>query len=226
VVFFAVFLLATASGKTKDNQRPSCSILYRVVQEDTLGNFQEGLANTKNLKWADNGLRKKYPDVCYTPTDQESSKLQPRFEIVDSQPPAPVEVFLFISISPATYHGTRVATQTHTEDAPTSGTVTGTSGEEIGTYTGTTRTTSASSTAVPYSFEYGKFILIIETTGADGKPVPRHIFEQDGLYRTMYGVPLGGRGHHPVKALIEDAVKWLHAGGLDDTSQSVSGVTH
>jgi hypothetical protein len=37
----------------------------------------------------------------------------------------------------------------------------------------------------------------------------------------MYGVPLGGRGHHPVKALIEDAVKWLHAGGLEDPLQSV-----
>lgn len=64
-------------------------------------------------------------------------------------------------------------------------------------------------------------MLTIETFGADGKPVVRRKFQQDGIYRTMYGVPLGGRGHHPVKALIEDAVKWLHAGGLEDPLQSV-----
>jgi hypothetical protein len=43
---------------------------------------------------------------------------------------------------------------------------------------------------------------------------------QDGIYRTMYGIPLGGRGHHPEKALIEDAVKWMSAGGLSNPYQS------
>jgi hypothetical protein len=86
-------------------------------------------------------------------------------------------------------------------------------------YQGTQTTTS--STAVPYSFEYGKFMLTVETFGADGEPVVRRRFQQNGIYRTMYGVPLGGRGHHPAKALIEDAVKWIHAGGLDDPLQSV-----
>lgn len=108
---------------------------------------------------------------------------------------------------------------TNTETTPTSGTVTDTSTGETATYEGTQ--TSTSSTAVPYNFEYGKFMLTIETFGADGKPVVRRKFQQDGIYRTMYGVPLGGRGHHPVKALIEDAVKWLHAGGLEDPLQSV-----
>jgi hypothetical protein len=65
-------------------------------------------------------------------------------------------------------------------------------------------------------------MLTVETFGAEGKPVVRHRFQQNGIYNTMYGIPLGGRGHHPGKALIEDAVKWIHGGGLDDPLQSVN----
>ncbi|HSS98635.1 MAG TPA: hypothetical protein VLK33_16485 [Terriglobales bacterium] len=73
---------------------------------------------------------------------------------------------------------------------------------------------------MPYSVDYGKYTLTIETFGADGKPIVRHRFQQDGLYNTWAGIPMGGRGHHPVKALIEDAVKWIHSGGLEDSLQS------
>lgn len=59
---------------------------------------------------------------------------------------------------------------------------------------------------VPYSVEYGKFLLTIETLGEDGKPVVRHRFAQDGLYRTYFGFG-AGRGKHPQQALIEDAAK-------------------
>ena len=62
-------------------------------------------------------------------------------------------------------------------------------------------------------------MLTVETFDSDGKPVVRRRFQQNGIYRTMYGVPLGGRGHHPAKALIEDAVKWIHAGGLANSLQ-------
>ena len=79
---------------------------------------------------------------------------------------------------------------------------------------------TARSTAVPYSFEYGRFMLTIGTIGDDGKPITRYRFQHDGIYTRLYGIPLG-RGHHPVKALIEDAVKWIHAGGLDDSLQNV-----
>lgn len=89
---------------------------------------------------------------------------------------------------------------------------------ETATYEGTQ--TSTSSTAVPYSFEYGKYLLTVETFGEDSKPVVRRRFEQNGIYHTMHGVPLGGRGHHPAKALIEDAVKWIHEGGLNDPFQT------
>jgi hypothetical protein len=187
-----------AAAKNKDNGRPPCATTYAVIQEDKLGNVQQGISKSKDLKWADKDLEKKYPDVCYAAPDPS------------------VKTVFVITVAPATYNGTRFVTTTDT--TPTSGTVTDTSGQQVGTYEGTQ--TSTSSTAVPYSFEYGKFMLTVETFDADGKPVVRRRFQQNGIYRTMYGVPLGGRGHHPAKALIEDAVKWIHAGGLDDPLQS------
>ena len=187
-----------AAAKNKDNGRLPCATTYSVIQEDTLGNVRQGISKAKDLKWADKDLEKKYPDVCYAAPDPS------------------VKTVFVITVAPATYNGTRVVTSTDT--TPTSGTVTDTDGNTA-TYQGTQTTTS--STAVPYSFEYGKFMLTVETFGADGKPVVRRRFQQNGIYRTMYGVPLGGRGHHPAKALIEDAVKWIHAGGLDDPFQSV-----
>jgi len=197
-----LMLLATSVGaaaKHKDNGRPPCATTYSVIQEDKLGNVQQGISKSKDLKWADNDLEKKYPDVCYAAPDPS------------------VKTVFVITVAPATYQGTKVVTTTDT--TPTSGTVTDTSGQQVGTYEGTQ--TSTSSTAVPYSFEYGKFMLTVETLGADGKPIVRRRFQQNGIYRTMYGVPLGGRGHHPAKALIEDAVKWIHTGGLDDPLQGV-----
>jgi len=187
-----------AAAKNKDNGRPPCATTYSVIQEDTLGNVQQGISKSKDLKWADKDLEKKYPDVCYAAPDPS------------------VKTVFVITVAPATYNGTKVVTNTDT--TPTSGTVTDTDGNTA-TYQGTQTTTT--STAVPYSFEYGKFMLTVETFGADGKPVVRRRFQQNGIYRTMYGVPLGGRGHHPAKALIEDAVKWIHTGGLDDSLQSV-----
>ena len=187
-----------AAAKNKDNGRLPCATTYSVIQEDTLGNVRQGISKAKDLKWADKDLEKKYPDVCYAAPDPS------------------VKTVFVITVAPATYNGTRVVTSTDT--TPTSGTVTDTDGNTA-TYQGTQTTTS--STAVPYSFEYGKFMLTVETFGADGKPVVHRRFQQNGIYRTMYGVPLGGRGHHPAKALIEDAVKWIHTGGLDDPLQGV-----
>jgi hypothetical protein len=198
-LFLLLVAVSVEASKSKDNGRPSCATSYSVIQEDKLGNIQQGISKPKDVKWADRDLEKKYPDVCYVTPD-----------------PSVKTVFL-ITVTPETYHGTRV--QTDTSTTPTSGTVSDTSGQQVGTYEGTQ--TSSSSTAVPYSFEYGRFLLTVETFGADGKPVVRRKFEQKGIYHTMYGVPLGGRGHHPAKALIEDAVKWIHAGGLDDPLQSV-----
>ena len=178
--------------------RKPCAIVYTVIQRDTLGNVTKGISNPKNLKWADKDLQKKYPDVCYAMPDKS------------------VTTVFVITVTPATYHGTRV--ETDRETTPTSGTITDTSTGDTATYQGTQTTTS--STAVPYSFDYGVFTLTVETFGSDGKPVPRHRFQQKGIYHTYAGIPLGGRGHHPAKALIEDAAKWIHEGGLEDSFQS------
>jgi hypothetical protein len=195
--FLILLLLAVpvgAAAKKEDNGRPPCATTYSITQEDNLGNVQQGFTKPKNEKWADKDLVKKYPDVCYA-----------------SSNPTVKTVFV-ITVTPATYHGTRVVTDTQT--TPTSGTVRDSSTGETATYTGTQ--TSTSSAVVPYSVEYGKYMLTVETIGAEGNPVVRRRFEQDG----SAGASLGRRGH-PAKALVEDAVKWIHAGGLDDPLQTV-----
>jgi len=211
-ILMSILILLVAivvAAKDKGNGRPPCATTYSVIQEDKLGNVRQGLANPKNQKWATKDLEKKYPDVCYAAPDPS------------------VKTVFVITVVPATYHGTRVVTNSQTHETPTSGTVTDTTpgsstyGQQVGTYSGSETTTTTSSTAVPYSFEYGRFMLTVETFGDDGKPIARRRFEQNGIYNTMYGIPLGGRGHHPAKTLVEDAVKWIHAGGLDDPTQSV-----
>ena len=77
---------------------------------------------------------------------------------------------------------------------------------------GTVESTTTSSTAVPYSVEYGIYTLSVERRKGDGQFEVVHRFQQKGLYRVLYGIPLGGRGHHPVHAIIEDAAKWVNSG--------------
>ncbi len=203
VVFLAISMCA---AKDRSSQRPPCATTYSVITVDSLGNTDAKLSNPKILKWASKDLEKKYPDICYEDYGDPTTE------------PNPVKAFFVITVTPSTYHGTRIVTTSST--TPTSGSVidsapgSPTYGQQVGTYEG--KQTSTSSTAVPYSFDYGRFMLTIETLGSDGNPVVRRRFQQDGIYPTMAGIPLGGRGHHPGKALIEDAVKWIHAGGLDN----------
>jgi hypothetical protein len=122
-----------------------------------------------------------------------------------------IHTVLVIVVTPDTYHGTRIVSTQNTN----TGTVTDNEGGSA-QYNGT----STSSTAVPYSFEYGKFTLTVETEAPDHSWTAHHRFEQNGIYNTMYGIPLGGRGHHPEQAVIEDAVKWIHGGGLSNPLQT------
>jgi hypothetical protein len=171
----------------------SCAVKFSIIQKDSLGNVQQGVKD-KALKWIQNDLQKRFPDVCYVSPDQ------------------PVTVVFLITVQPATYHGTRVVDTSST----TKGTITDDEDGGSASYQGTTD----SSTVVPVQFEYGKFTLSVQTMTSDKRVQVKHRFEQDGIYRTLYGIPLGGRGHHPQQALIEDAVKWIHAGGLQDPFQS------
>lgn len=182
-----------------------CKASFSLVTKDTLGNITQGLPQ-KDAEWFEKQIRKKYPDVCYAAPSPE------------------VHLVFFITVTPDVYHGTRVETSTNTQETPVSGTITDQNGN-TSTVSGTETTTTQTSTAVPYSVKYGIFTLTVETKQPGGQWKALHRFQQDGLYNTFYGIPLGGRGHHPVHSVIEDAAKWIHGGGLNDPLQSVAEPT-
>ena len=111
---------------------------------------------------------------------------------------------LLITVTPDTYHGERTVADTSITTSETDSTV---------------HYTTTSEHQEPYSVEYGIYTLMVERIRPDGRLTTLHTFQQKGLYSQIYGIPLGGRGHHPSHALIEDAVKWLSAGGLTDPNQ-------
>lgn len=190
-------LLATGAAA---QMKPACTY-FTVVTKDKLDNIKQGLA-ADDAKWFRDKVAKKYPGVCY------------------ADPAPTVPVVFFITVAPDVYHGTRVVNQTSTQSSPVSGTVTDESGS-TSQVSGTVETTTTSSTAVPYSVPYGIYTLSVERMGTDGKFAVAHRFQQRGLYNTLYGIPLGGKGHHPVHTVIEDAAKWINSGGLSDPTQSV-----
>jgi len=195
----ASILLLSAAAATAQSQ-PPCTP-FTVITRDTLNNIQRGFT-ADDVKWFHKDLAKKYPGACYAA-------------------PAPmVAVVFYVTVTPAVYRGTRVVDQSYTQLIPIIGTVTdeNTNTSDIAA---TAEVTTANSVAVPYSFDYGIFTLTVERRGDNGKFEPAHIFQQSGLAKTLDGIPLGGRGRHPAHAVIEDAVKWLNAGGLTDPNQSV-----
>ena len=199
---FAITAVGQNNAPQANNDKPdkteqSCT-KFTVVTEDKLGNIKQGL-DADGIKWIQKTL-KKYPSVCYT------------------DPGPSVPLVLWIAVSPDTYHGTKVVHHTSTE--PVSGTVYDSSTGSTSTVTGTTTTTS--STTVPYSFEYGIYTLSVQRKKQDGSFETAHRFQQKGIYNTLYGIPLGGRGHHPAHAVIEDAMKWMQAGGLADQTQTLA----
>lgn len=183
--------------------RASCTSYFTVVTQDRLNNVKQGLS-PDDVKWFQKSFAKKYPGVCY------------------AEPAPTVPIVFYISVTPDVYHGTRVVNQTSTHENPVSGTVTDQNGN-TSQVAGTVQTTTTTSTAVPYSVQYGIFTLSVERIRSDGNFDVVHRFQQKGLYNTLYGIPLGGRGHHPVHAVIEDATKWVGSGGLTDPKQGVVG---
>jgi TPR repeat protein len=184
------------SGQTK-----TCTS-FTVVTKDTLKNVKQGLS-ADDLKWFHDKIAKNYPGVCY------------------SDPSPSVPIIFLITVTPDTYHGTTIERQTSTHSDPVDATVTDVNGNTA-QVSGTVDTTTTSSTAVPYSFEYGIFTLSVERRESNGNLDVVHSFQQRGIYHTLYGIPLGGRGHHPVHAVIEDAAKWVNDGGLTGSSQPLN----
>jgi len=199
--FLFAFLAMPAWAKKPASAAP-CQIKFTVIQEDTLKNITQGLTK-KQLEWFDNKTQKLYPDVCYVP------------------PSPDVPLVFSIIVTPDVYHGTRVETNTETHDSPVSGTITNPDGS-TSDIDGTVKTTTTSSTAVPYTVHYGIYTLTVETREGPDKWKARHRFQQRGLYNTLAGIPLGGKGHHPNRAVIEEAMKWIHEGGLRNPLDTVA----
>lgn len=196
LVFALLFFAATANAQT--GHPASCKVLYSMIEEDTLRNVNQGLIASgikekDGLKWLEK-MYKKYPDVCYTaPNTGESVD----FVIIET---------------PAVYHGTRVETDSHA--------VTNSSGQaETDSDGNTVQTTN--SVAVPYEAKYGVFTLTVVRKSNDGHFQPVRRFKVDGLYHMAYGISWG-KGKHPVVNVMEDAIKWIHDGGLNNPMQTVA----
>jgi len=181
--FFAQLSIAQdavkANEKSAKAEQPCTR--FTVVTEDKLGNIKQGL-NPDDLKWVEKSL-KKSPAVCY------------------AEPSQSVPVVLWINVVPDTYHGTRVVTSSDTQTHPVNGTVTDSSGN-TSTVNGTVESTSTSSTAVPYSFEYGIYTLSVQRRKSAGTFATTHRFQQTGIYNRLYGIPLGCRGPTPPCLLL------------------------
>jgi hypothetical protein len=180
---------------------PGCTY-FTVVTQDKLNNIKQGLS-PDDVKWFHKEIAEKYPGVCYAA-------------------PAPtVPVVFYVTVTPDVYHGARVENDTSTHDSPVRGTVTDQDGN-TSQVDGTVETTTTTSTAVPYSVDYGIYTLSVERRRSDGKFDVAHRFQQKGLYNALFGViPLGGKGYHPLHTVIEDAAKRINSGGLLDQMQGV-----
>jgi hypothetical protein len=143
----------------------------------------------------------KFPGVCY------------------AEPAPNIPVVFYITVAPDVYHGTQIVRHTSTDSNPVTGTVVDRSGN-TSDISGTVDTTTTTSTAVPYSVEYGIYTLSVQRRRSDGKFDVARRFQQKGLYNRIYGIGYG-KGHHPTHTVIEDAVKWVNEGGLMDPKQSV-----
>ena len=185
---------------------PRCKIQFSVVRKDTLNNIQEGLTGD-DLKWMQTKMVQKYPDVCYV------------------SPTTSVPVVFFIALAKDTYHGTRTVSETHTTQGTMDGTVTdttvgsGTYGQQVGTVSGTTQNTTTTDREVPYSFPYTVLTLSVETPEPDGTWKVRHNFQNNSIHQQVYGIAVTNR--HPYHSLIEQAMQWVHRGGLGNATQSV-----
>lgn len=200
----ALFLMGLlASSCFAQGQQPGgkCQYNFTVVREDALHNVTEGLSKNQR-KWFEKKIQEKYPDVCY------------------EAPDSTIRIVFFITDTPSVYHGTRVITSQQTESNPVDATVTDDSGN-TSQVSGRMTTTSHSSYSVPYSVKYGIYMLTVELKQSNGTFKPVHRFQQDGLYRRVYGIPFG-KGHHPTRAVVEAAVKWIHGGGLTDPLESLA----
>ncbi len=129
-------------------------------------------------------------------------------EICYASPAAGLPVVFFISISSEQYETS--------ERVRTSGTVT----DPDGNASGTTEAT----TTVPVQRTRPVFTLSIETPQSDGSFKVMHTVREVGCHAGLAGAIVGVQLFAKCRSgqlVIEDAVKWIHAGGLTDSTQTV-----
>ena len=173
----------------------ACTTYFSVVWKDTLNNVKQGLSKD-DAKWMQDKMQKKYPGICY------------------AAPGPSVHLVLWIGMEKATYHGTRTERETHSE--PIDGTVTDQNGN-ISNVSGSQQVTTT--TTVPDTFDYPILTLSV-LQRHDGKWTGLHNFQRKGICHTMYGIPIHCKTG---RYILEDAIKWIQKGGLDDPLQSVVG---
>jgi hypothetical protein len=170
-----------------------CKLSFGIVWHDELNNFDEGL-KPADAKWFQEKMTKKYPVICYVAPSQ------------------PATLYLFINLTPATYHGTRTITSTN--DNPVSATVTDQSGYSSNV-SGTVQTTTT--TTVPNEFDYSVFTLSLEQKQPDGTFTVLRNFQRKGICPTLYGMCIKHR--HPSREIVEDGVKWLYVSAQPKTER-------
>jgi len=195
-------IVATTTPVLAKKREQTCKVTFGLEYRDSLGNEQRGIHEKKHLREVQTKLSK-YGDVCYTDDHLNA------------------DYIFYVHTKPATYHGVRTFrnTETHTDTAPMSGTITDEDGNMShisGTVDTTTRTTTTTST--PYEVDYDVFILDImiphQSEGSTERTYTRlHAFAQSGLYNTIYGIGFG-KGKNPIVNVIDTAAKWLHENNL------------
>lgn len=189
----------------------SCRVLYSMVEQDALHNLNQGLPasgikDKNGQKWLEK-MYKRYPDVCYVAPNRGAS------------------IVFFIAATPAVYHGTTVESQTQSTQYSTSGTITNSNGNSADANANTMET-SQGYVDVPYEVDYNSFTLTVERLVVDRKTGERRYmalrrFRVDGLYHVVYGFSWG-KGKHPITNVMEEAIQWIHDGGLSNPAQSVA----
>ncbi len=197
VLIVALFSSLAFPGQTSTPQT-TCKVVFSVVQKDQLNNIQHGL-RPENVKWFKDKMQKKYPDVCY------------------AEPNPSVNTRFFITITTATYHGTRTVTET----TP----VEGTSRPQYDydpAHASKVEGTVTSHRQVDNTFDYSVFTLSLQREESPDKWAVVHTFQKRGVCNTLAGFRLRC---HPAHDVIEEAAHWIHNGGMSDPLQSVAEPT-
>lgn len=113
------------------------------------------------------------------------------------------DIVFYVSTKPAIYHGTQTVSNGGTINDETNGQV---------------LARTETSQEVPIEVPYKKLFLVLETKTSDSNWEVRHVFQGETLYNRMYGFCT--HNCHPEQKLYEEAIKWLHEGGLTDPKQT------